>query len=411
MNILLRGILSKAWAVEYNYAQSMLPFIAKIINGNDSIIQNIQGSTLAFESAQNLGNYGAGKVAVINISGPILKNDQFCGPVGTATIGKWIEDADANSSVTGIVLKIDSPGGSVDGTEALAAVVKNTKKPIVALVDGMAASAAYWIASAADEIIANGKTSFVGSIGTFISINDFSEALLKMGIKTHDIYATASTDKNGEFRSVINNEDTKPMVKMLDKLNKVFTSTVSSNRSGKFDLEKEDVLTGKLYTSAEAVKFGLVDSIGSLNDAINTVLNSNKNKNKMSKSTLAIPTIMGILGWTEFVNNDGAHLQESELENIEAVLVTASANEELLTSQSTALSVAAVEIGSLQSRLDAANTLLSELQATVATLGQQDAGATTVIPDAGAEGTSSKEWKPIPDGSEVILQSLKSRRN
>lgn len=87
------------------------------------------------------------QVSVIRITGAMTKYDQRCGPAGMLTVSGWLQAAINNPDVAAIVLRIDSPGGMVAGTETLASVVKSSKKPIVAFVDDLAASAAYWVAS------------------------------------------------------------------------------------------------------------------------------------------------------------------------------------------------------------------------------------------------------------------------
>ena len=95
-----------------------------------------------------------------------MKNDQYCGPAGMATIGNYIKTADKSEKIDAIILHIDSPGGTVDGTSDLAEIVKNTSKPILAFADGMMGSAAMWIGSATKEIIAANNKTQAGSIGT-----------------------------------------------------------------------------------------------------------------------------------------------------------------------------------------------------------------------------------------------------
>jgi len=102
-----------------------------------------------------------------------MKEDMVCGPAGTATLGRIIQQADNNPNISAIVLHIDSPGGTVDGTEALANIIRNTNKPVVAFADGLMASAALWIGSAANEIIASTDTDEIGSVGVIMRFADW----------------------------------------------------------------------------------------------------------------------------------------------------------------------------------------------------------------------------------------------
>ena len=139
-------------------------------------------------------------VSVIDIRGPLAKEgfDSFWGGYtpGMRDLGAAIQTAAADPKVRAIVLNIDSPGGTVDGTAELAGIVKAAAaaKPVIAYNDGMMASAAYWVASQATRIIAS-EMSEVGSIGTLMVHEDWSVALDQAGIHIEIMRATGSPDK------------------------------------------------------------------------------------------------------------------------------------------------------------------------------------------------------------------------
>jgi len=325
---LINSIIKKAWAIDPNYVEGITPFLVNLLEGRPVQWEKI-ASALPYavdarsSTPSDITSAAPGSIAVISMSGPVQKNDQFCGPVGTATIGRWIKDAEANVNIDGIILKVDSPGGTVDGTEDLARTIKNAKKPIVAYVDGLAASAAYWISSSADEVIANGKTAMIGSIGTMIKLADIQPVLEKAGVKFHEIYASKSTDKNRVFREAIKDGNYTSMVnEILDPLNEVFLSSVKKNRTGKLS-DKENVLSGRVYMAEDARKYGLVDKIGSMDDAVKSIKNlvDNKNKTRMSNA-LKFPALCALLGFANGFEGteEGVHLQEGHLETINAAL-------------------------------------------------------------------------------------------
>ena len=328
---LINSILKKPWAIDPAYVEGITPFLVNLLDGKAVAFEK-SFSVLPYavvdaksSSPSNINSAAPGSIAVISMSGPLMKNDQYCGPVGTATINEWIKQADANVNIDGIILKIDSPGGTVDGTEEMARTIQNTKKPIVAYVDGLAASAAYWIGSSADEMIANGKTAMVGSIGTMMKFGDVQPVMEKAGIKFHEIYASLSTDKNKAFRDATKDGNYTTLInEILDPLNEVFLSSVKKNRSGKLS-DKENVLTGKTYMAADAKKHGLIDKIGSMDDAMKSIRNlvDNKNKTRMSNA-LKFSAICTLLGFDNGFEStaDGVHLQEAHLEKINAVLTT-----------------------------------------------------------------------------------------
>jgi ClpP class serine protease len=202
-----------------------------------------------------------GETLVIPLNGPIIKYD-YCGSAGTQSVMQVIQAAKRNPYIQSIVLNIDSPGGTVNGTEDLAAEIASSKKPIVAFANGMMASAAYWIGSSAKEIIISGHTTFVGSIGTMAVLQknaDKSEQVL---------VASKSTRKNKTYMDAMNGDTEAYVKQVLDPLNETFLSAVQKNRAGKINIAQENVLEGDTYIGKQAIQVGLADSMGNLQYAI-----------------------------------------------------------------------------------------------------------------------------------------------
>lgn len=134
-------------------------------------------------------------VAIIPVKGVISKDINFFsfffGGASTRQIAALISEALNNRDVTAIVLDIDSPGGTVDGTQELANLIFSSRhrKPIVAWTDGMVASAAYYIGAAADKIFISGDMPPIGSIGVVTSHVDYSKMDEMHGVKETEIYA------------------------------------------------------------------------------------------------------------------------------------------------------------------------------------------------------------------------------
>jgi ClpP class serine protease len=163
-----------------------------------------------------------------------------------------------------MVLVVDSPGGQVAGTDLLAEAIKNSSTPVVAFIDGLAASAAYWIISGADKIIASSDLDRIGSIGTMLMAEDLRPALEQLGVKFHEVYATLSVDKNSDINKVLEGKYDQYRENVLDVINAKFLSTIKEYRLNL----NESALTGKIYFAPEAIKLGLIDQIGSLEMAI-----------------------------------------------------------------------------------------------------------------------------------------------
>jgi signal peptide peptidase SppA len=210
-------------------------------------------------------------IAIIPIIGPLSKRMSFfsflMGGNSFSFISKAFRSAIEDSEVEGIVLKIDSPGGTVSGTEALGDLIfsNRDKKPIIAFADGMMASSAYWIGSAADAIVGE-STADVGSIGVLMIHKDFSKFDEKIGLKitylTAGKYKALGNDAEplGEFaRSVFQDE--------LDYIYNIFVQTVARNRG----IETEQALEmadGRIFIGQQAVDIGLIDYVGNFNKAL-----------------------------------------------------------------------------------------------------------------------------------------------
>ncbi|MBU6429344.1 MAG: S49 family peptidase, partial [Cyanobacteria bacterium REEB65] len=128
----------------------------------------------------------ARSIAVVKLSGLLMKGQSSLGGTSTIQARRDIRQAANDPEVGGIMLAIDSPGGTVAGTQDLADDVRAAaqRKPVWAHIDDLGASAAYWVASQAHRVFANAPTALVGSIGTVHSIKDTSGQESKKGIKT-----------------------------------------------------------------------------------------------------------------------------------------------------------------------------------------------------------------------------------
>lgn len=289
------NIYNKAWLIEPQSAMNLITLWEKIMNNETTWraeqedtnqgYRNIQKlfakSDIAFApdnvwDAKNFTGFDGASVAVIPVNGPLMKGD-FCGWFGTAKLSQMVSLADRTPSVKSIVLLVDSPGGTVDGTSSFADTVKRSSKQTVSVVDGMACSAAYWIASSANEMYATSKTDIVGSIGTMVSWRDNSKFLeQEYGIVRREYYATKSVDKNRAFNEANNGDGRMLIQEMLDPMNNEFLGAVKANRAGKLDLQQEDVFTGKTYLGSAAKQYGLIDGITTFDKAIQKSLSQAK---------------------------------------------------------------------------------------------------------------------------------------
>lgn len=265
-------LISAKWALNETFHNRMAELAIRRISAGKAPfaikIEERKPPTMASVSGYEYldrASVKSGKVVIVPVIGTMTRYGDLCS-WGTEDIGNWIMEANNDPSISAIVLEINSPGGEVDGTELLGAIVKNSPKPVVAWVAGMAASAAYWVASQAREIMAESATiSEVGSIGVLAMHVDASAYYEKEGFKVQIIRSDGSEDK-ALFNSIEPLSDTAltELKASLNIVRKTFIDTVKSGRPK----VSEDVFSGKMFDGKTAKEKGMVDRFGFLGDAI-----------------------------------------------------------------------------------------------------------------------------------------------
>lgn len=231
-----------------------------------------------------------GGSAIIPITGPLTKRASFFsflfGGTSYMAISNMFKMAMADEDVSSIILDIDSPGGVVSGTEAVGDLIFNARgeKPIVSYANGTMASAAYWIGSAADAIVAQ-KTSPVGSIGVLMIHTDYSKMNEKEGIKVTYI-------SSGKYKALGNpdeplKQDAKEYFQAeVDYIYSIFVDTVSRNRDVETDKVLTDMADGQIFIGQQAKDVGLVDNIGDFESALQLAESMINNDNFFIKESI-----------------------------------------------------------------------------------------------------------------------------
>jgi protease-4 len=204
--------------------------------------------------------FGFGQIAVVNIEGTILES------VG---ILRELRRHAESDSIKAIVLRIDSPGGAVAPSQELYAEIrkirKKDNKKVVVSMGSLAASGGYYIACAADIILAQPGT-ITGSIGVLMENFGFHELVKMARIENRVIKSGRYKDVGSPFRSIT--EDEKKYLKaILDNMYNQFKKAVAAER-GLTAKKISQLAEGKIYTGEQAVKAGLIDRLGTLYDAI-----------------------------------------------------------------------------------------------------------------------------------------------
>lgn len=212
-------------------------------------------------------------VAVIPIMGTIGRRanlfSDISGGASSDLVMRDLRAAAANSRVNSILLHIDSPGGTVAGTQQLADVVREVgaAKPLVTLGDGTMASASYWVGSAAKAVYIADGTTEVGSIGIVTSHRDMSGAEAQRGVKTTEIYSGKYKRIASSF-APLSEEGHVYMKDQVDYLYTQFVQAVADNRGASVDQVLADMADGRVFIGQQAIDAGLVDGIATLEQLV-----------------------------------------------------------------------------------------------------------------------------------------------
>ena len=208
-----------------------------------------------------------GNIAVVLANGAIMDGDETPGNVGGDTTAMEIRQARLDPKVKAIVLRVNSPGGSVTASETIReelAAAKDAGKPVVVSMGGMAASGGYWISTPASYIVAS-PTTLTGSIGIFGVINTVENALDTVGVHTDGVATSPLADVSATKALPV--EVQQLMQMSIEKGYKNFLDLVASSR-GKTPEQIDQIAQGHVWTGSDAKNNGLVDALGDFDDAV-----------------------------------------------------------------------------------------------------------------------------------------------
>lgn len=207
------------------------------------------------------------KIALVVVQGEIVDGDGQPGEAGGDTVSDLLDQARRDDDVAAVVLRVDSPGGSVWASEQIRRQVQELRdsgKPVVASMSTVAASGGYWVSMAANQIWAHAST-ITGSIGIFGMVPNLNKPLEKLGIHTDGV---GTTPLAGAFRM---DRPLTPEVGMIiqSQINKGYHDFISGvAKARKLSEQKVDeIARGRVWSGNDAQSLGLVDQFGSLEDA------------------------------------------------------------------------------------------------------------------------------------------------
>ena len=278
-------ILNARWLIHHDTVLGYIPSLLSFINGGKIIAADANAKpdskklpyVISKASSINLaaanddmvdrwdlmnGNVPEMSIAVIPIQGVMRSSD-------TMPLARYVQMAEQNTNIIGILFLINTPGGMVFYTDICSSVIKSVTKPKIGYVLGTCCSAGMWLASGMDRIFVSSELDKLGSIGVMTNIMNINSMLKdKLGITIEDIYATKSDKKNSMWREFLSGNN-KPIIDDLDFTNEIFHKTIKANMG---IAENSPVFSGDTYFAKEAISLGLAHEINTIDNAVEYLL-------------------------------------------------------------------------------------------------------------------------------------------
>jgi signal peptide peptidase SppA len=269
---ILRAVQSEIWAIEPAKLAMLIDFLAYMADGNKLTAEEVE-ARIGKGVAQAVARQ-EGAVAVLPLQGVIANRmnmmTAISGGTSSEMFGLQFQSAVRDDGVKAIVIDGNSPGGVVDGTDELSTTIFNARgtKPIIAHINASANSAAYWIMSAADEMVVTPGHASVGNIGVRTVHDDISKQLADEGIVRTSISAGPYKDEASPL-GPLSEEAKAALQARVDKAYGTFIKTVARNRGVSQATVREGFGQGRSVDGEEAVALGMADSTGTLEDVLN----------------------------------------------------------------------------------------------------------------------------------------------
>jgi protease-4 len=238
-----------------------------------------------------------GSIAIVRIEGVISASGAEGGIFGTA--GPYPEDvifqlkkAEKDFAVKAVLLRVNSPGGTAAASQEIYREVRKMKKPVIASVGDVSASGAYYIASAADEIVAS-PASEVGSIGVILQLPNLEGLLDKLGVKY--VFITRGKYKDiGNPTRPLQPEEREILEDQAEAVYEQFILDVARARNLPVDRVRE-LATGLTYLGTEALELRLIDRLGNFQDAIDLAAKMGKIKGEPGVVEYGAPSLLDLV--------------------------------------------------------------------------------------------------------------------
>lgn len=289
---ILSFVLEHPWAITRPMLQTIAGVIGRRAAGHQASEQDIAA---ALTNRKALPQPDGGAIAIIPVYGVLVPRANMMSEMSGGTsfdrLTAQLREALGNTNVNTIVLDVDSPGGSVAGATEFAREVlrARTKKPVVAIANFTMASAAYWLASCATEVVASPSAS-VGSVGVFTIHEDLSKALAMEGIKQTFISAGKYKTEGNEAEP-LSPEAEAFMQKRVDEAYALFCGDISKGRGVPLDDVRTGYGQGRSVSAQEALALGMVDKIATFDATIARLMSGSPESSRQAADDLTPPAL------------------------------------------------------------------------------------------------------------------------
>jgi signal peptide peptidase SppA len=282
----LAQLLATPWAMSPDRLNAYAALLARQYAGKitaadhrDDTQYDAEGVPIKPKAAvQRAGGARSGAIAVVGVYGTIMQRASIMsmcdGGTSTQAISQQLRQANADDSISSIILDIDSPGGSVYGVAELAAEIRASAKPVTAVANSLAASAAYWLGTAAAEfyVTPGGE---VGSIGVWMAHEDWSKAIAESGIDV-TLISAGKFKTEGNPYGPLDPEARGFMQSRTDDYYAAFTRDVAKGRKVSADQVRAGMGQGRVLGATQAKAEGMIDGVMTLDQVIRHVQRSAK---------------------------------------------------------------------------------------------------------------------------------------
>lgn len=385
----------------------------------NGVLKQVQSSNFAehFAAARAAAMPAVGEylktesgAAIIDVIGMMTKYGSSFSAMRHGTVGvrASLRAAMKDKEVSGIVLRIDSPGGSVSGTGDLGDDIAKAakKKPVVAYIEDMGASGAYWIASQATRVIAN-PGALVGSIGVYSVLYDMSAMAAQDGVKVI-VVRSAEMKGAGTLGTEITPAQLQDAQRVINEIHEQFVGVIMrGRRMGREQVEQ--LADGRIHIASSALGLGLIDAIGDESSAIDWAITSKPSRAKTGAANMKGATAMAD-------QEDAPVVKPATIQEIEShckgaddafVLKQLKANATIAQAQSAWLDELCNQNKALAEKAAALEKEKAEIAAKAEPTGVEPVGAAKGKPKAEAAGDVIGQWD---DAIRAEMASGKTRQ-